>query len=256
MSDPTTPDPAPEAPAPQSPEERIAALEAEVADLRDKWLAEAELDNLRKRTAREVAEARAFAIQRFAADVVEAADNCAAAWRPCRPRAGRAEVIARLRGGFESVEKSFLAILSATACSGTTPPASLRPGDAPGHGRTAPPRRAPRTVLTAWTPAWTLNGRLLKPAMVVVAAEATAAAEKAGEQAGWRGGDGRLARPLDRSARVPTPRSAEGGRRGAGARGGGCPPQQERRRMSKSHQHRPRHHQLLRRHHGRRRGER
>jgi molecular chaperone GrpE len=25
-------------------------------------------------------------------------------------------------------------------------------------------------VLQAWTPAWTLNGRLLKPAMVVVAA--------------------------------------------------------------------------------------
>jgi molecular chaperone GrpE len=27
-------------------------------------------------------------------------------------------------------------------------------------------------VLQAWTPAWTLNGRLLKPAMVVVAAAA------------------------------------------------------------------------------------
>ena len=27
----------------------------------------------------------------------------------------------------------------------------------------------PGTVLQAWTPAWTLNGRLLRPAMVVVA---------------------------------------------------------------------------------------
>ncbi len=27
----------------------------------------------------------------------------------------------------------------------------------------------PGTVIQAWTPAWTLNGRLLKPAMVVVA---------------------------------------------------------------------------------------
>ena len=27
----------------------------------------------------------------------------------------------------------------------------------------------PGTVMQAWTPAWTLNGRLLRPAMVVVA---------------------------------------------------------------------------------------
>jgi molecular chaperone GrpE len=29
--------------------------------------------------------------------------------------------------------------------------------------------RAPWTVMLGWTSAWTLNGRLLKPAMVVVA---------------------------------------------------------------------------------------
>ena len=34
----------------------------------------------------------------------------------------------------------------------------------------APEGVAPGTVIQAWTPAWTLNGRLLKPAMVVVAA--------------------------------------------------------------------------------------
>jgi molecular chaperone GrpE len=28
---------------------------------------------------------------------------------------------------------------------------------------------APGTVIRAWTPAWTLNGRLIRPAMVVVA---------------------------------------------------------------------------------------
>lgn len=31
------------------------------------------------------------------------------------------------------------------------------------------------TVLEAWTPAWTLNGRLLRPAMLVVAKAAAAA---------------------------------------------------------------------------------
>ena len=33
----------------------------------------------------------------------------------------------------------------------------------------APPGVAPGSVVACWTPAWTLNGRLLKPAMVVVA---------------------------------------------------------------------------------------
>ena len=52
-------------------------------------------------------------------------------------------------------------------------------GDAFGHGlvgqhqamaqQPAPDGVAPGTVIQAWTPAWTLNGRLLKPAMVVVA---------------------------------------------------------------------------------------
>jgi molecular chaperone GrpE len=192
MSDPTTPDPAPEAPAPQSPEERIAALEAEVADLRDKWLrAEAELDNLRKRTAREVAEARAFAIQRFAADVVEAADNLRRGLEALPPPApDEPEVIARLRGGFEGVEKSFLAILERNGVQRHD--AAGKPFDPAMHQamaeQPAPEGVAPGTVLTAWTPAWTLNGRLLKPAMVVVAAEVAAAAEamaeKAGEQAG------------------------------------------------------------------------
>ena len=33
---------------------------------------------------------------------------------------------------------------------------------------------APGTVMQAWTPSWTLHGRLLKPAMVVVAKAPTA----------------------------------------------------------------------------------
>jgi molecular chaperone GrpE len=33
---------------------------------------------------------------------------------------------------------------------------------------------APGTIMQAWTPCWTLHGRLLKPAMVVVAKAATA----------------------------------------------------------------------------------
>jgi len=64
-------------------EARIEALAAEVAKLKeenaalkDKWLrALAELDNLRKRAEREVADARKYAIERFAAALLDVVDN-------------------------------------------------------------------------------------------------------------------------------------------------------------------------------------
>jgi molecular chaperone GrpE len=55
---------------------RIEALTAEAADLRDKLLRTlAEMENLRRRTEREVADAKSYAIAAFARDVLNVADN-------------------------------------------------------------------------------------------------------------------------------------------------------------------------------------
>lgn len=54
----------------------IAALEGEVRDMKDRVLrAAAEMENLRKRTQREVSEARTYAIADFARDMLTATDN-------------------------------------------------------------------------------------------------------------------------------------------------------------------------------------
>jgi molecular chaperone GrpE len=54
----------------------IAQLEAEKADLKDKLLRTlAEMENLRRRTEREVADARSYAITKFAGDMLAVADN-------------------------------------------------------------------------------------------------------------------------------------------------------------------------------------
>lgn len=162
-------------------DERVAALEAEVAQLRDRWLrAEADMQNLRSRTTRDIADARNFAVQKFARDVVEAADNLRRGLDALpTPAPDEAPLLARLRDGFEGVEKSFLSLLERNG---------IARADATGEAfdperhqamseQAAPPGVAPGTVLQAWTPAWTLNGRLLKPAMVVVAAGGAAASE-------------------------------------------------------------------------------
>src|ERR1700685_1546144 len=62
---------------PDDPEEgSVEALAKEVADARDKMLRTlAEMENLRKRTAQEVADARAYAISGFARGVLDIADS-------------------------------------------------------------------------------------------------------------------------------------------------------------------------------------
>ena len=62
---------------PDDPEEgSVEALAKEAAESRDKMLRTlAEMENLRKRTTREVADARTYGITGFARDVLDIADN-------------------------------------------------------------------------------------------------------------------------------------------------------------------------------------
>ncbi len=149
---------------------RIEALDAEVAELRERWVrSEAEAQNIRARAKRDVEDARQFAVQKFARDVVEAAENLrrGLASLPA-PTPAEDALVARLRDGFEGVERSFLGVLDRNGIKGVDPTGerfdanlhqamSEQNADAPAG-----------TVLAAWTSSWTLNGRLLKPAMVVV----------------------------------------------------------------------------------------
>jgi molecular chaperone GrpE len=81
MSDDTRPEDDLESPPEtEAPADPVAALSAENAALKDQALrAIAEMDNLRKRQAREVAETRQYAIAGFARDMLTATDNLARA---------------------------------------------------------------------------------------------------------------------------------------------------------------------------------
>lgn len=164
---------------PQTPEQlmqaataRIAELEAEVAELKDRWMrAEAEMANVRARARREVDETRQYAVQKFAADVVEAAENLRRGIDSL-PRAepGEPELVGRLREGLDGVERSFLAVLERNGIQRQDP--TGQPFDPNFHQAMAEQESVAHpagTVMQAWTPVWTLNGRLLRPAMVVVA---------------------------------------------------------------------------------------
>jgi len=177
-----------EAVAPETPEQvmqaaaaRIAELEAERDEFRDKWMrAEAETQNVRARAKRDVDETRQYAVQKFARDVAEAAENIKRGLDSIPvPREGEPEIIGKLRDGFEGVERSFVALLERNGVVRTDPTGALFNPDL--HQAMAEQETAdhpPGTVLQAWTQGWTLNGRILRPAMVVVA-KAPASAEPA-----------------------------------------------------------------------------
>jgi molecular chaperone GrpE len=165
-------DAAPEAASEAAFTERLAQLEAERDDLRERWMrSEAEMANLRNRTKREVEDARLYAVQKFARDVVEVAENLKRGLDSLPPRNdGEADIIGKLRDGFEGIERSFVATLERNGVSTEDPTGKLF--DANLHQAMAEQETTehpPGTILQAWTQGWTLNGRLLRPAMVVVA---------------------------------------------------------------------------------------
>lgn len=164
---------------PSTPEElmnaastRISELEAEMAEMKDRWMrAEAETANVRARARRDVDETRQYAVQKFAADVVEAAENIRRGLESL-PQAepGQPEIVVRLRDGLEGMERSFLALLERNGIKREDPTGqAFDPNLHQAMGEQPSAEHAPGTVMQAWTPAWTLHGRLLRPAMVVVA---------------------------------------------------------------------------------------
>ena len=165
--------------APETPEQvmqaasaRIAELEAELAEMKDRWVrAEAETANVRARTRREVDETRQYAVQKFAADVVEAAENLRRGLDAVPVAAeDEPEIVTRLRDGFAGVERNFLSVLERNGIKREDP--TGQKFDPNLHQAMAEQESAahpPGTVMHAWTQGWTLHGRLLRPAMVVVA---------------------------------------------------------------------------------------
>jgi molecular chaperone GrpE len=169
-----TAEPTPAAPEPEAvtPDETVARLAAELQDMKDRWLrSEAEMANLRTRTRREVEDARLYAVQKFAKDVVEAAENLKRGIDNLPKRTEHEpEIVTKLRDGFEGIERAFVGLLERNGITRTDPTGAVF--DANLHQAMAEQPSAdhpPGTIIQAWSQTWLLNNRLLRPAMVVVA---------------------------------------------------------------------------------------
>ena len=159
-------------PAALSPEEVIAKLEAEKEELRMQYVRlYADLDNTRKRADREVSEARVYAIGKFAADLLNVADNLsrALAALPDSDRETLSDAGRNLLGGIEMTEKELHTVLTRY----NVVPVDATPGSAfdPNvHQAVAqiPSEHPTGTIAQLFQPGWRIGERTLRAAMVAV----------------------------------------------------------------------------------------
>jgi molecular chaperone GrpE len=154
---------------PQSPaEEAEKDLKALADENWDKFVrAVAELDNVRKRGQRDVDNARKFAIERFATELLAVRDSLELGLSA----ADQADVVA-LREGSEATLKLLISTMQQFGIEEIDPQGE--PFDPERHeAMTMQPSvtAEPGSVLAVFQKGYALNGRLLRPARVVVAAE-------------------------------------------------------------------------------------
>jgi molecular chaperone GrpE len=163
------PDQAEAAPASADP---VAEAKKEASDNHDRYLrAMADLENFRRRTVREKDELRLFASSRLLEDLLPALDNLGLALTAARqPKAD----LKGLANGVELVQQQLKASLAAHGLKEINPigqPFDPHQHEAISHQASADVK--PEHVMTVVRTGYSLNGRLIRPASVVVSSGKT-----------------------------------------------------------------------------------
>lgn len=153
-------------------ETRVGELEVEQGQMKDQVLrALAEAENTRRRAQREIEERERFALTNFARELTSVVDNLRRALETVTPELRAADPkFDQFAQGVELTEREFMAILDRSGIKRVVPN-----GQAFDHNlhqaiaQTESAELAPGTVMQVVQAGYTLNGRILRPAMVVVA---------------------------------------------------------------------------------------
>jgi molecular chaperone GrpE len=159
---------------PDDPEAGSAeALARENVDLRDKMLRTlAEMENLRKRTAREVADARTYGITGFARDVLGIADNLQRALDavPAETRESADPMLKALIEGVELTERSLLNALEKNGVKKFDPSGEKFDPNFQQAMYEVPDASVPAgTVVQVVQAGYMIGERVLRPALVAIA---------------------------------------------------------------------------------------
>ena len=185
MSEDHTPDAADEFLA-DAAEAEIAALKAEAAGLKEQALRyAAEAENTKRRAEREANDARAYAIQKFGRDLLTVADTLARAL--ASPHESADPVLKNFVVGMEMTEKALQTAFENNGLKKIDPAKGEKFDPHQHQAMMEQPSTevAAGGVIQVLQPGYDLLGRLIRPAMVVVAAKGST-----GEGSGGDGSSG------------------------------------------------------------------
>ena len=150
----------------------IGALQDELDQARDQRMrAAAEMENLRRRTAREVADAKKFAVSSFARDLLSVSDNLTRALTAVsdEERAAADDVWKNLLEGVEMTERELLSALDKNGVKKIDPAGErFDPNQHQAMFDVPDPSQASGTVVQVVAPGFMIGERVLRPAMVGV----------------------------------------------------------------------------------------
>ena len=151
-------------------EQIVAQLQADVEEARDAALrAQADAQNVKRRAEQDVEKARKFALERFAGDLLPVVDNLERALEA----ASDDEAVRPIVEGVELTLKSFLDAIGKYNIEQINPEGE--PFDPQLHQAMSMvdnPDVEPNTVIAVVQKGYSLNGRLVRPAMVMVSKSA------------------------------------------------------------------------------------
>jgi len=148
-------------------EAAVIAAETKFTDQKDSVMrAIAEADNARKRAQGEIDKARKFALEKFAGELLPVADNLERALQVANPED---EAIKPIIDGVELTLKSFVSTIEKFGMAVIDPQG--QPFNPEQHQAMSMQENAelpPNTVMAVMQKGYQINGRLLRPAMVMV----------------------------------------------------------------------------------------
>lgn len=151
----------------------MEAIKAENAELRDRFLRlAADMDNLRRRTERDVKDAKSYAVSGFARDMLAVSDNLRRALDaiPEETRAGADAGLAALIEGVEMTERSMISTLERHGVRKIEPEGQkFDPNFHQAMFEIPNPDVPNNTVVQVVQAGYTIGDRVLRPAMVGVA---------------------------------------------------------------------------------------
>lgn len=152
--------------------EALLRLMKENDELKDRALrVAAEMENLRRRTAREIQDARSYAVTNFARDLLTVSDNLRRALEalPAEARAAADKAAAALIEGVEMTERSMLSTLERHGVKKLDPAGEkFDPNFHQAMFEVPNPDLPGNTVVQVVQPGYSIGDRVLRPAMVGV----------------------------------------------------------------------------------------